>query len=76
MSLRPTTAATLSADDNYSLEVAKAVTDYAPINGFQIHHDDRCPHGSPNVPCRVADAETGSSRILVPARLPEATAVR
>src|SRR5215831_11059289 len=42
---RPTTIAMLSADDNFSLEVSKAVTEYAPTKGFQVVYSDRYPNG-------------------------------
>ena len=57
LSPRPTSLAMLSADDNFSLEVAKAVTDYAPSKGFQIVYSDRYPNGSTNLSGLVANAK-------------------
>ena len=62
---RPTTIGMLSADDNFSLEVAKAVTDYAPIKGFQVVYSDRYPNGSTNLSGLVANAKARSPEILL-----------
>jgi branched-chain amino acid transport system substrate-binding protein len=65
LSPRPTTVAMLSADDNFSLEVAKAVTDYAPSKGFQIVYSDRYPNGSTNLSGLVANAKARNPEILL-----------
>jgi branched-chain amino acid transport system substrate-binding protein len=65
LSPRPTTVAMLSADDNFSLEVAKAVTDYAPGKGFQVVYSDRYPNGSTNLSGLVANAKARSPEILL-----------
>jgi len=61
---RPTTVAMLSADDNFSLEVARAVTDYAPSKGFQIVYSDRYPNGSTNLSGLVANAKARNPEIV------------
>ena len=76
LSPRPTTIAMLSADDNFSLEVAKAVTDYAPSKGFQVVYSDRYPNGSTNVSGLVANAKAKSPEILLNSgHLQEAVAI-
>jgi branched-chain amino acid transport system substrate-binding protein len=65
LSPRPTTVAMLSADDNFSLEVAKAVTDYAPSKGFQIIYSDRYPNGSTNLSGLVANAKARNPEIVL-----------
>lgn len=62
---KPATIAMLSADDSFSLEVAKAVTDYAPTKGFQVVYSDRYPNGSTNVSGLVANAKAKSPDILL-----------
>ncbi len=62
---RPTTIAMLSADDNFSLEVARAVTDYAPSKGFQIVYNDRYPNGSTNLSGLVANAKARNPDIVL-----------
>lgn len=62
---RPTTIAMLSADDNFSLEVSKAVTDYAPTKGFQVVYTDRYPNGSTNLSGLVANAKAKSPEIVL-----------
>lgn len=62
---RPTTVAIVSADDNFSLEVAKAVTDYAPTKGFQIVYNDRYPNGSTNLSGLVANAKARNPDLLL-----------
>ena len=65
LSPRPTTIAMLSADDNFSLEVSKAVTEYAPSKGFQIVYSDRYPNGSTNLSGLVANAKAKTPEILL-----------
>jgi branched-chain amino acid transport system substrate-binding protein len=62
---RPTTIAMLSADDNFSLEVSKAVADYAPGKGFQLVYSDRYPNGSTNLSGLVANAKARNPEILL-----------
>ncbi len=65
LSPRPMTIAMLSADDNFSLEVAKAVTEYAPSKGFQIVYNDRYPNGSTNLSGLVANAKARNPDIVL-----------
>jgi branched-chain amino acid transport system substrate-binding protein len=62
---KPTTVAMLSADDSFSLEVAKAVTDYAPGKGFTIVYNDRYPNGSTDLSGLVANAKAKSADIVL-----------
>ena len=65
LSPKPTTLAMLSADDNFSLEVARAVTDYAPSKGFQVVYSDRYPNGSTNLSGLVANAKARNPDIVL-----------
>ena len=62
---KPTTLALLYADDNFSTEVAKAVTDYAPGKGFQIVYNDKYPNGSTNLTGLVANAKSHNPDIVL-----------
>jgi len=76
LSPRPTSIAMLSADDNFSLEVAKAVTDYAPSKGFAIVYSDKYPNGSTNLSGLVANAKAKSpDLVLNSGHLQEAIAI-
>jgi branched-chain amino acid transport system substrate-binding protein len=46
---RPTTVAMFSANDPFSVEVAKGATDYAPMKGFKIVFNQQYPSGSTNL---------------------------
>jgi branched-chain amino acid transport system substrate-binding protein len=73
---RPTSIAMLSADDNFSLEVAKAVTDYAPTKGFAIVYSDKYPNGSTNLSGLVANAKAKNpDLVLNSGHLQEAIAI-
>ena len=73
---RPTSIAMLSADDNFSLEVAKAVTDYAPTKGLSIVYSDKYPNGSTNLSGLVANAKAKSpDLVLNSGHLQEAIAI-
>src|SRR6266700_164934 len=73
---KPTSIAMLSADDNFSLEVAKAVTDYAPSKGFAIVYSDKYPNGSTNLSGLVANAKAKSpDLVLNSGHLQEAIAI-
>ena len=73
---KPSTIAMLSADDNFSLEVAKAVTDYAPTKGFQIVYNEKYPNGSTNVSSLVAAAKAKNpDMVLNSGHLAEAIAI-
>lgn len=43
------TIALLSADDNFSLDVANSVMSYAPLKGMQVVFSERYPSGSTNL---------------------------
>lgn len=62
---KPTTIAMLSADDNFSLEVAKAVTDYAPTKGMTVVYNQKYPNGSTDVSSLVATAKSKNPDILL-----------
>ncbi|TMD09733.1 MAG: branched-chain amino acid ABC transporter substrate-binding protein [Chloroflexi bacterium] len=49
LSPKPTTVAMLSANDNFSVEVAKAVVDYAPSKGMQVVFNKTYPAAAPDV---------------------------
>ena len=62
---RPTTVAVLSADDGFSLEVSKAVSDAATAMGFQVVSSDRYPNGSTNLSGLVANARARNPDIVL-----------
>ncbi len=61
---KPTTVAMLSADDNFSLEVAQSIVDYAPTKGMQIVFNQKYPNGSTDVSGLVAQAKAKSPDIV------------
>ena len=65
LSPKPTTVAMLAADDNFSQEVAKAVTEYAPSKGFQIVYSDKYPNGSTNLSGLVANTKAHNPDIVL-----------
>ena len=65
LSPKPATVAMLAADDNFSQEVAKAVTEYAPSKGFQIVYSDKYPNGSTNLSGLVANAKARNPDIVL-----------
>jgi branched-chain amino acid transport system substrate-binding protein len=62
---RPTTVAMLSADDSFSVEVAKGAVDYATGKGFQIVYNQQYPNGSTNLAGLIALAKAKSPDIVV-----------
>ena len=46
---KPTTLAMLTANDNFSVEVAKAVVDYAPSKGFTVVFNKSYPAAAPDL---------------------------
>src|SRR3989441_9826392 len=58
LSPKPTTLAMLAADDNFSVEVTKAVTDYAPSKGLQIVYNKTYPNGPTDISAMLAGAKT------------------
>jgi branched-chain amino acid transport system substrate-binding protein len=76
LSPKPTTLAMLSADDNFSVEVAKAVVDYAPNKGLQVVYNKTYPNGSTDVSALVAGAKAASpDLVLNSGHLAEAIAI-
>ena len=65
MTPKPTTIAMLSADDNFSLEVAKSVVDYAPRVGLQVVYNQQYPNGSTNLYAQLAQAKQKNPDILL-----------
>jgi branched-chain amino acid transport system substrate-binding protein len=61
----PTRVAMLSADDSFSVEVAKAVEDYAPTKGMQIVFTQRYPNGSTDLSSLVAQAKATNPDLLL-----------
>src|SRR5438128_4166162 len=53
---KPTTIAMLAANDNFSVEVAKAVEDYAPTKGFQVIFTKQYPAAAPEVSGLISQA--------------------
>jgi branched-chain amino acid transport system substrate-binding protein len=62
---KPATVAMLSADDNFSLEVAQAVNDYAPTKGLQVVYYSKYPNGSTDVSSLVAAAKAKNPDIVL-----------
>lgn len=62
---RPATVAMLSADDSFSVEVAKGALDYATSKGFQIVFNQQYPNGSTDLAGLVAQAMALNPDIVV-----------
>ena len=62
---KPTTVAMLSADDSFSLEVAKSVLDYAPRVGLQVVYNQQYPSGSTNLYTQLAAAKQKNPDIVL-----------
>jgi branched-chain amino acid transport system substrate-binding protein len=62
---KPNRIAMLSADDAFSLEVAKAVEDYAPKQGFEIVFSQKYPNGSTELSSLVAQAKAARPDMLL-----------
>lgn len=62
---KPSRIAMLSADDAFSLEVAKAVEDYAPKQGFEIVFSQKYPNGSTELSSLVAQAKAARPDMLL-----------
>ncbi|MDE3112298.1 MAG: amino acid ABC transporter substrate-binding protein [Chloroflexota bacterium] len=65
LSPKPTTIAMLSADDNFSVEVAQGVADYAATKGLKVVFDQKYPNGSTDVSSLVAQAKAANPDILM-----------
>ena len=62
---KPSTIVMLSANDNFSLEVAKAVTEYAPSKGMQVLATKQYPAAAPDVSGLVSQAKALNPDILM-----------
>jgi branched-chain amino acid transport system substrate-binding protein len=62
---KPTTLAMVSADDSFSLEVAKAVVDYAPTKGINVVFNQKYPNGSTDVSGVLSQAKAAHPDILM-----------
>ena len=62
---KPTTIAMLSANDNFSLEVAKAVADYAPTVGMQVVFTKPYPAAAPDVSGLISQAKQANPDIVM-----------
>jgi branched-chain amino acid transport system substrate-binding protein len=62
---KPTTLAMLSADDNFSLEVAKSVAEYAPTKGISVVFNQKYPNGSTDVSGLLSQAKAQNPDILM-----------
>src|SRR3984893_13784773 len=65
LSPKPTTIAMLSANDNFSLEVAKAVEDYAPSVGMRIVFSKPYPAAAPDVSSLISQAKQANPDIVM-----------
>ena len=65
LSPKPTTIAMLSADDNFSVEVADAINQYAPTKGFQVVLYKKYKSGSTNLVAEVQAAKASNADILL-----------
>ncbi len=62
---KPTTIAMLSADDNFSLEVANAINGYAPSKGMQVILFKKYKNGSTNLTAEVQAAKAVNPDIVL-----------
>ena len=62
---KPATIAMLSADDNFSLEVAQGVVDYAPTKGMQVVLYKKYKNGSTNLTAEVEAAKAANPDIVL-----------
>jgi len=65
LSPKPTTIAMLTANDNFSVEVAKAVEDYAPTVGMQVVFSKKYPAAAPDVSGLISQAKAANPDILM-----------
>jgi branched-chain amino acid transport system substrate-binding protein len=61
----PTTIALLSADDNFSLEVSKGITDYAPTKGMNVVLYKKYKNGATNLSAEVQAAKAANPDIVL-----------
>src|SRR5256712_9981915 len=57
---KPTTVAMLSADDNFSLEVAQGIIDYAPTKGTTVFPATKHKNGATNPPAEYQAAKSAT----------------
>jgi branched-chain amino acid transport system substrate-binding protein len=62
---KPTKVAMLSADDNFSLEVADAINTYAPTKGMQVALYKKYKNGATNLVAEVQAAKAASPDIVL-----------
>jgi branched-chain amino acid transport system substrate-binding protein len=62
---KPTTIAMLSADDNFSLEVANAINAYAPTKGMSIVLFKKYKNGATNLSAEVQAAKAANPDIVL-----------
>src|ERR1700736_2551954 len=65
LSPKPTTIAMLTANDNFSVEVAKAVEDYAPSKGMQVVFTKQYPAAAPDVSSLISQAKQKNPDIVM-----------
>ncbi|HEY1162645.1 MAG TPA: amino acid ABC transporter substrate-binding protein, partial [Candidatus Dormibacteraeota bacterium] len=65
LSPKPTTIAMLSADDNFSLEVANAINDYAPTKGMKVVLFKKYKNGATNLTAEVQAAKSFNPDIVM-----------
>jgi len=76
LSPKPTTIAMLSADDNFSLEVADAINSYAPTKGMKVVLYKKYKNGATNLAAEVQAAkEANPDIVLNSGHLQEAIAI-
>ena len=62
---KPTTIAMLSADDNFSLEVANAINDYAPTKGMSVVLFKKYKSGATNLTAEIQAARAVNPDIVL-----------
>ena len=62
---KPTTVAMLSADDNFSLEVANAINTYAPTKGMNVVLFKKYKNGATNLTAEVQAAKAANPDIVL-----------
>jgi branched-chain amino acid transport system substrate-binding protein len=62
---KPTTLAMLTANDNFSVEVAKAVEDYAPSKGIRVVFTKQYPAAAPDLSGLVSQAKAANPDIVM-----------
>jgi len=65
LSPKPTTLAMLTANDNFSVEVAKAVEDYAPTKGIQVVFTKQYPAAAPDLSGLISQAKAKNPDIVM-----------